>query len=74
MFEEERLFVKQVDERVRYCGTIFAGVKFVGEGVERIWVLAEEGDVEDCFCVGKVEACEVGVETGLWGAEVGDAG
>lgn len=42
--------------------------------VEGIWIVAEIGNVEDGFCVGKIELCEVGVEAGFWGAEVGDAG
>jgi len=74
VFEEKRLFVEQVDEGVRYCGTVFAGVELVCEGVEGEGILTEEGDVKDCFCVGEVEAGEVGVETGFGGAEVGDTG
>lgn len=65
--------MKQVYEGVRYCWTVFAGVELVGEGVERKGVLAEEGDVEDCFCMREIEAGEVGVKTGLGGAKVGDS-
>ena len=55
-------------------GSVLARVELVGEGVERFWVAAEVGDVEDGLGVGEVEAGEVGVEAGVGAAEVGNAG
>lgn len=44
------------------------------DGIERLWRVAEEVDVEDGFGVGEVQAGEFGVQAGLRGAEVGDVG
>jgi len=52
VFEEKGFFMQKRDEGVRYCWTVFAGVELVGECVEWKWVLAEKGNVKDCFCVG----------------------
>jgi hypothetical protein len=60
---------------MRDCGLVFlAWVELVREGVEGEWVLAEVGYVEDGLGVREVEPCEIRVETGVWGAEVGYAG
>jgi hypothetical protein len=42
------------------------------ESVEREWVFAEVVECEDGFGIWKFEPLEVGVESRLWGAEVGD--
>ena len=49
---------------------VLARVQLLGEDVEGVGVLSEIGDVEDGFGVGKVEAGEVGIETGVGRAEV----
>jgi hypothetical protein len=42
-----------------YRRSEFAGIQFLGEGVEGLRILAEEVDVEDGFGVWEVQACEV---------------
>lgn len=41
-------------------------------GVERQGVLLEERNVEYCFEVGKVQACEIGIYSGVWGPIIRD--
>lgn len=66
--------MQQFDEGVRDCGPVFARVEFLRQSVEGFGMGAEVVDIEDCFGVGEVEACQVGVEACVWRAEVGDAG
>lgn len=58
--------MKEIDEGVRYRRTIFARVELIGESVKREGVLAKEGNIEDCFCMRKVESGEVGVKASFW--------
>lgn len=57
--------MEKVDEGVRDRGTILAGIELVGKRVEGKRILAEKGNVEDCFCVWEIEAGEVGVQSGF---------
>lgn len=72
-FQEELFFVQQLDEGMGQGRAEFAGQQFLGEGEERAGVFAEVIDVEDGLWVREVEAREVCVETGVWGAEIWDA-
>lgn len=72
--EEQALVVQQLYKRVRDGRAVVARVEFLSECVEGLGVVAEEGDVEDGFCVGELQPREVGVEARLWGAKVWYAG
>lgn len=41
-------------------------------GVERQGIPVEERNVEYCFGVGKVQPCEVGIDSSVWGSIIRD--
>lgn len=49
----------------------FARVEVLGEHVEWLWVLLEEGQAENIFGLLKIQGGQVGVEASLGRAEVG---
>lgn len=49
---------------------VLAGVQLVGEDVERVWVSAEKGYIEDGLGFGDVETGEIGVESSLGRSKV----
>ena len=49
------------------------GIELFRKHVEGFWILAEVGDVKDCFCVWEVESGQVGVESGVGRSEVWDS-
>ena len=49
------------------------GKDVFSDGVEDAGIFAEEVDVEDLLWVGKAEVLELGVETGVFRAEIGNA-
>jgi hypothetical protein len=71
--QQQTLLVQKRDERVCNCRSVFPRVQLLRQGVERLGVIAEVGYVEDGLGVGQFEAREVGVETCVFGAEVGYA-
>lgn len=72
---QQALARQQADEAVRDGRAVArARVQLLGQRVEGLGVLLEEGQVEDGFGLGQVEGGEVGVEAGFGGAEVGDWG
>jgi hypothetical protein len=64
--EQQAFLVQQVDERVGDCRSVFPWVQLLRKCVEGQWVFAEEGQLEDCFGVGEVQALEVRVQASLW--------
>jgi hypothetical protein len=72
---QEALAGQQRDEAVGQGRAVArARVELLGQRVEGLGVLSEEGQVEDGFGLGEVERGEVGVEACFGGAEVGDWG
>lgn len=53
--------MKQANERMCHGRSVFSRIEFMSEGVERIRVAAEVGDVEHGFGVWELQSRKVGI-------------
>lgn len=67
---EEVLLGKQRDEGMRDGGRIVARIQLFRKNVEGVGVLTEIGDIEDGLGVWEIEASKIGIQAGVWGAEI----
>lgn len=65
--------MQQPNKRVSDRRPVLARKHLPGQRVERLGVLAEVRDIKHCFGVGQLEARKVGVDAGVWRAEIGDS-
>ena len=59
---------------MRYRWPVAARKELVGERIKRIGILAEVRDIKDSLGVGQIKPCEIGIESGVGRAKVGNAG